>query len=338
VPERRVDREVRPEREDERDDDGEPEEEREPPAGRADEDDDAGDREQRREPADVDEALAREDARRPRLEPIHEIAPVGLEALDFRERATSRLRRAGDDRVADDEAHGDGRRRAQEHPRERSGVEPHGGVREHERHRAEGEVHLPRERYRHERSRRERAPGVRDPTGVGRTRALDREEAERQQNRDPPEEVAAALHDPVRGDREREPSERRGRLRHVERTKPAVGEEAGGDDAAEEEEIPCHDGPEGEVERPEGQAEGPAAEHRLLVDERLEAVRVAPGRGATGELVTDEPEAVDGLQVVAGRGLAVARLAVGDERRAEGANRGPRRDDGRADVEGGDSS
>ena len=51
------------------------------------------------------------------------------------------------------------------------------------------------------------------------------------------------------------------------------------------------------------------------------------------ELVTDEPEAVDGLEMVAGRGLSIARPTRGGERTPERARGRPRRGERRRDVE-----
>src|SRR5213592_3575008 len=86
----------------------------------------------------------------------------------------------------------------------------------------------------------------------------------------------------------------------VEATEPQIGEEPRRDDRREQEQVPGDDGAEGRFDGPEGKAEGPASDHRLRLDERLEAVRVLPGSPAVLELVPDEPEAVDGLEVVSG--------------------------------------
>ena len=169
---------------------------------------------------------------------------------------------------------------------------------------------------------------------AGTPRPLVGEEREWEEHGDPAEEMRPALSQPVGGDREREPADGGGAGRELELPQPAVGEEPRGDDRPQEEEVPRHDRAEDGVERPESESERPAGENDLGIDERLEAVRVDPRRPAVGQLVADEPEAVDGLKMVAGRGLAVAVGSVGDEGAEEVEAGRERGDDGRADVEG----
>ena len=76
----------------------------------------------------------------------------------------------------------------------------------------------------------------------------------------------------------------------------------------------------------------------MRVDERLEAIGVSPRRVSALELVADEPEAVEGLEVVAGRRLAFTVGAVCDEGAPEGADGRPRRDEGSDRVERYDES
>src|SRR6185503_7091075 len=97
--------------------------------------------------------------------------------------------------------------------------------------------------------------------------------------------------------------------------------------------VPRDDGTEGGVERPEGDPDRPAVEVQLLLRQRLEAVRVAPRRGAVPELVAEQPEAIRRLQVIAGRRLAVALCAARDEGGAKAPESVGRGDHGRHAVE-----
>jgi hypothetical protein len=137
VPERRVGREVRPEREQDRDDRRQPEQHGQP-APAPPEDHDPDDGEHRRQPAEVDELLA------PRPVPaVEEVGPLGLELADLGERTALVLRRACDERVADDEADGGRSERARRGPEEGNSPPAYQRVGEHERDGAEREVELP---------------------------------------------------------------------------------------------------------------------------------------------------------------------------------------------------
>src|SRR6185295_8859884 len=115
------------------------------------------------------------------------------------------------------------------------------------------------------------------------------------------EQVArGALVEAVRRDREGEAADRRRPRTEIERAQPEVRDEACCHDRPEEEEVPGDDRPEERAERPVDEAERPAGKDGLRFGQRLEAVRVLPGRSAVGELVPYEPEAVDGLEVVSG--------------------------------------
>src|SRR5204863_7864816 len=83
----------------------------------------------------------------------------------------------------------------------------------------------------------------------------------------------------------------------------------------------------------ERQTERPAAEVDAWARLRLEGVRVEPGGPAVIELVADEPEVVDGLQVVARGGLATNRLRACGEVGAEGLRGWPHRSKGGREVE-----
>ena len=103
-------------------------------------------------------------------------------------------------------------------------------VREHERDRAEGEVHLAGERDRGERGR-----------GEPRLPALDAVEGEREQHRDRPEQVARRLSDAVGREREREPADEGGAERQAERPQPQRREAARADVRQQDEDVPaCH--------------------------------------------------------------------------------------------------
>src|SRR5439155_2446936 len=88
------------------------------------------------------------------------------------------------------------------------------------------------------------------------------------------------------------------------------------------------------LQRPENEAERPSLEVQHGVRLGAEAVRVAPGRAPVLQLVADEPEVVDGLEMVAGSGLAVSGGASREEARAGVAHRGPGRGDAGREVEG----
>ena len=139
---------------------------------------------------------------------------------------------------------------------------------------------------------------MRAARGLGSPGALVGQERQRHENRDPAQQVHAALGQPVGSDGEDEAADRRRAGRQRQHPQPAVGEQPCGDDRRKQEQVPRDHGAEGSVERPEREPERPAREHDLRLDERLEAVRVEPGRGATLELVADEPEAVGRLKVV----------------------------------------
>ncbi len=122
----------------------------------------------------------------------------------------------------------------------------------------------------------------------------------------PAQQMPSALQQTVRGELEREPAERGRGGRKLELAEPQIGEDARRERDEQKEKVPRdHRPPEG-VQRPEREPVRPAAEDNLRLDERLEAVRIDPRRLATLELVTDEPEAIRRLQMVAGRRLPVA--------------------------------
>jgi len=103
VPEGRVGRQVRPQREKDRKERCEPEHDCEPGSAPP-EKDEAYDGQDRGQPSEVDELLAA----RP-VPAVEEIGPLGLELADVGERAALVLSRPGDERVADGEPDGRGR-------------------------------------------------------------------------------------------------------------------------------------------------------------------------------------------------------------------------------------
>jgi hypothetical protein len=143
----------------------------------------------------------------------------------------------------------------------------------------------------------------------------------------------AALGEAIGRDREDKPSQRRGEQREPELAQPSECCKTGENDGHEQKKVPGDNRAEQPIERPEGKAERPAGEHELRIDERLEAIWIAPRRAAVIELVPDQPEAVDGLQVVACRRLAKAGAAAGDERAPEVSDGGRGGDDRGGSVE-----
>ena len=142
---------------------------------------------------------------------------------------------------------------------------------------------------------------------------LDREERERQQNRDRPEQVPGRLGDAVGREREREPADERRPGREAERPQPERREAARPDVGQEHEEVPARHGAEDRLEGPEHDRERPAGEVDARLELGLEAVRVEPRRLAAGELVAGKPEVVRRLEMVAGCDAALPRDAVAEE-------------------------
>ncbi len=234
----------------------------------------------------------------------HEAAPVGGVGGDVAERAAARRHRAADHGMLDDEPAD----RREDRARHRAGTRraltgAQQPVGEHEGDRAEREVELPGQRHRDECGRAER-----EPARVAVAAALEAEQGERQQEGHHPEQVPRRLHDAVRGEGEGQATEQRGAALQAERAQPPAGRPAGDDVRDQHHGVPRHDGAEQPVDRPVRQPVEPALQVEHGVALRLERVRVAPRRGQPAELVADEPHGVAELEVVAGRGLAVARV------------------------------
>jgi hypothetical protein len=84
---------------------------------------------------------------------------------------------------------------------------------------------------------------MRTPPCRRRARPFDGQEAERQEDRDPAEEVVSTLGEPVGGDFEREPAHECRQEAEIERAKPGVGQETSGDHRRKEQQIPSEYGP-----------------------------------------------------------------------------------------------
>ena len=322
VAQRLVERQVRPQREQRRDEGRDAEDDRQAPVPPCQEHE-PGDGEHRREPPEIDELL--EAVQAPPAEKVDRVGGVGGHLGEL---PPLRGRRPLDHGRLGQEAGPDGDGCASPRPERRDEPVAHGRVHGDERERPEREMELPRERDRDQSRRRERAPRMRPARRLGPPRPLEGPQRQRDEHSDPAEQVAAALHEPVRRDPEGKPSQRGGRERKLELTEPQVGEEARQEGHGQHQEVPRHHRPEERLERPEREAVGPAAEDDLRLDERLVAVRVPPRLGAGLELMTHQPEAVGRLEMVARGRLAVARQARGNELRAEVEHRRERRDDG----------
>ena len=318
MPDRAVHRVVRAEREKDRDGGAEAECEGEPATARPDEDDEPGDRDEWGQPAEEDERL-RSVAR----VPGDEVEPGRRVDLHLRERAAALVDRPLDHRVTDEDARedrgDDPDRRLEERPVR---ARPADRVEEVEGNRRQREVHLAGEGDRDEGQAGKPPPAL----VVGSPRPLEGPQRERQQERDRAEQVAAALREAVWSDLEGEPACGCCERRERQFAKPEHCEHPGAEQAQQREEVPGDDRAEEGDERPEGQPERPP--RRVVLRARLgaERVRVVPRHVAVPELVAREPEVVAGLEVVAGRGLAVPGRAARHELAREVRDRGLGRD------------
>jgi hypothetical protein len=146
--------------------------------------------------------------------------------------------------------------------------------------------------------------------------------------------VAGRLRDPVGREREGEPAHDGGADRQPEGAQPERRESARTDVGQQEEGVPARDRPEQRLQRPEHEAERPAGEVDARLELRLEAVGIEPRRLPASQLVTRQPERIDGLQVVSRRHPSLAGHAVAEE--AIGLEHGRRgREDPSAEVERG---
>jgi hypothetical protein len=260
--------------------------------------------------------------------PRDEVEPGRGVVRNLPQRAAARADRPGDIQRGDEQRRPNRRRnacsRAGEQPRAPGPAER---VDEEERDRAEGEVQVG------ERNRRDRRAGQDEPPAATAPRALEGPERERDQDRDRPAQVPCALRHAIGRQREGEPAEERRAARQAELAQPHAREASGREVGQQDQDVPGDDRPERLSQRPERQPERPAAEVDPRARLRPEGVRVEPGRAAVVELVPDEPEVVDGLQVVARGRFAADRLCARGEVRAEVLRRGPHRGQARRKVE-----
>ena len=314
---------MRPDGEEDRDERADAEQRGEPISPRGDQQDQPGERCDRRRPAEERELLT------PRVVDVarDEVAPVRRVVPHLVERPSARLCRARDHRLADEDPAADRGQRREPDPRVRT-AEADDRVRNEERNRPEREMHLARER-----NRRERCPGEREPPGRAPPCAFDRPQRERQQDGNRPEQVADALGDAVRRDRERKAADECRRAREPELAQPRAREQPGERVAHDLHCVPREDEAEQRAERPEQEAERPAGEIGLRAGFRAKRERIEPRCVAVLELVADEPPVIQGLQVIARRRLAVSRGASGEERGARVKDGGPRRRNAGGDVQ-----
>ena len=222
----------------------------------------------------------------------------------------------------------DGARGAHERPDQRPAVaRPADGVEEEERNRPKREVQI------RERNRRDRRSRPQQPPAAAAARALERPQRQRQEHRDHSSQVAGALGHAVRRKLEDEPAYQCRAARQPELAEPEERESACREIGQQQQHVPGDDRPERGLERPERRSERPAAEVHARAALRPERVRVEPRRPAVLHLVPDQPEVVDGLQVIADRGLAVDRLGPRREVRPEVLGRRPHRREADGDVE-----
>jgi hypothetical protein len=199
-----------------------------------------------------------------------------------------------------------------------------------ERDRTEREMHLSGKRDRRERGARGEEPPVASAAG-----ALEGPQGDRDQDRDRPEQVADALPDPVRGDRERQPSRERGSTREIELAEPGARRQPGEDVEQDLQDVPARDEAKRGSKWPEEDPVGPAREVRLRLRLGPECVGITPRSASVLELMPDEPVVVEGLQVVAGRRLAVGGCTPGEELRVCVRDGRPRRRHSGCQVERG---
>ena len=131
-----------------------------------------------------------------------------------------------------------------------------------------------------------------------------------------------------------QPADDRRTERDAERAQPERRHPARDHVQRQSEQVPREHWAEQPLERPEDERERPAGRVDALWRLRLELVRVKPRRAAVQQLVAGEPEVVDGLEVVARRRPAVARLAARAERRTEVRGSRPRDEQRSGEIDG----
>jgi hypothetical protein len=221
-------------------------------------------------------------------------------------------------------AHERGRRHGEHRPGHsvEQPAPPHERVRDEERDGAHGEADLPRQWDRRDRRAGEERPAL-----------LEREQRERQEERDRPEQVPGALRDAVRREREGKAADERRAARQPERAQPRAGGAARSDVGKQREEVPREHGAEECEEGPVREAEDEPLEVHAWRQLGPEAVRVVPERVRMLELVTEQPQVPPRLQVVSRRRLAHRRCPLGEEARPQVLDRRPRCEQSREEVE-----
>ena len=165
---------------------------------------------------------------------------------------------------------------------------------------------------------------------------LDEQEAEGEQERDRAEQVARALRDSVRSERERQPADERGAARQAQLAEPPRRQSAGRYEGEQEEDVVGDDGPEERVQRRVERREEPALEIDRAVGFRLEGVRIEPRGAGVRELVTGQPHRPAELEVVAGSCLSEAGARAGEITVSKPPDGGPGGEQSRREPEGQD--
>ena len=316
APERPVERQVRPQREEAGQRRREPQQPREaalpPPGG-----DDSGERQQRHQPTEEDVLLdARSDVAR------DEVRQLGRVTLDGGERPASGGDRAAHHRQVHAEPCRSRQTGREGSARPQRARQPCPRVAEEERDRPERQMELAGERDRHERGQCPAEPP-----------ALERQEHRGQQERDEPEQMPRALPDAIRREREHEPAGERGAARQAECPQPPAREPAGGHHREEHEQVVGPRAAEEPFERPVRKTEQPALHVRRRLGLGPERVRIGPWCPDALELMPDEPEGPAQLQVVAGGRLAVPRCGPCEVVVVDVPCRGPRCEQRRSGVD-----
>ena len=163
-------------------------------------------------------------------------------------------------------------------------------------------MHLSRQRDRGKRQRREHE-----------SPALECKQHRRQEKRDLAEQVARALLDAVRREREQHASEQRRRARQPERAQPPAGEAAGGEEGEQKHEVVGPGGPERALDAARTAcANSQPWRFGRTSDSVWNEYGSIQGLRAVLELVSGQPVVPDELEVVPRRLLAVPGSGAGE--------------------------
>ena len=165
---------------------------------------------------------------------------------------------------------------------------------------------------------------------------LDEQEAEGEQERDRAQQMAGALRDSVRSERERQPADERGAARQAQLAEPPRRQRSRRYEGEQEEDVVGDDGAEERVQGPVERREEPALEIDRAVGFRLEGVRIEPRGAGVRELVTGQPHRPAELEVVAGGCLSEAGARAGEIAVSEPPDGGPGGEQSRREPEGQD--